>query len=153
VGSADSWDMVPQPKSVLQSEREARFIQGIGAFASRDFPALERTMRSDVVIKVPGSSWLAGAYRGIEEVGRCILGLRHVLESSEKRITFLHEGDQMIVRHDIVVHGPKHEVEMMLLVRVRFDSDGKAQSISVEPEDLGLFDHVLNIALRGSTAS
>ena len=145
--------MVAQPKSALQEEREALFVQGMSAFRQRDFLALERTMQSDVVIKVPGSSWLAGSYRGIEEVGRCMLGLRHVLESSEKRITFLHEGDQMIVRHDIMVRGPKHEVEMALLVRVHFDSDGKAQSISVEPEDLGLFDHVLNIALEGSAAS
>ena len=145
--------MIAQAKSALQNERETQFIQGIGDFIRRDFDALERTMRSDVVITVPGSSWLAGAYRGFDEAGRCILGLRHVLDSSDKRISFLHEGDQMIVRHDIMVHGPKHRVEMTLLVRVRFDSDGKAQSISVEPEDLGLFDHVLNVALNDSAAS
>jgi hypothetical protein len=140
-------------KSELQSEREARFIGGIDAFRRRDFDAIERTMQSGVIINVPGSSWLAGAYRGFEEAGRCILGLRHVLDSSEKRISFLHEGDHMIVRHDIMVHGPKHEAAMTLLVRVRFGPDGKAKSISVEPEDLGLFDHVLNIALKDAAAS
>ena len=84
-------------------------------------------------------------------IGRCILGLRHVLDSSE--VSFLHEGDQMIVRHDIMVHGSKHQVEMTLLVRVRFAEDGKAESISVEPADLGLFHHVLNVALKDSAAS
>jgi ketosteroid isomerase-like protein len=145
--------MDAQRMTEVQSQRQAQFIEGIEAFRRRDFAALERAMRSDVVIDVPGSSWLAGVYRGFEEAGRCILGLRHVLDSSEKRITFLHEGDQMIVRHDIGVHGPKHEVEMTLLVRVRFDADGKALSISVEPDDLGLFDHVLNSALQDSAAS
>ena len=86
-------------------------------------------------------------------MGRCILGLRHVLDSGEDRITFLHEGDQMILRHVITVHGPQHQVDMTLLVRVRFGADGKAESISVEPADLGLFDHVLNVALKDSAAS
>jgi ketosteroid isomerase-like protein len=60
------------------------------AFRRRDFAALERAMRLDVVIDVPGSSWLAGVYRGSEEAGRYILALRYVLDPSEKRITFLH---------------------------------------------------------------
>jgi ketosteroid isomerase-like protein len=145
--------MGAQPKSELQAQREAQFIQDIGAFVRRDFEAIDRKMHSDVVMQLPGSSWLAGTYRGFEEVGRCILGLRHVLDSSEDRVSFLHEGDQMIVRHVITVHGPKHQVDMTLLVRVRFGADGKAESISVEPADLGLFDHVLNVALKDSAAS
>ena len=56
-------------------------------------------------------------------------------------------------RHDIEVHGPDHVVEMTLRVRVRYDSEGKAASISLEPDDLGLFDHVLNTVLRNSQAS
>ena len=43
----------------------------------------------------------------------------------------------MIVRHDIMVHGPKHQVAMTLLVRFRFDEEGKSESISIEPTDLG----------------
>jgi hypothetical protein len=42
---------------------------------------------------------------------------------------------------------------MTLLVRFRFDEEGKSESISVEPTDLGLFDHVLNVALKDSAAS
>jgi ketosteroid isomerase-like protein len=141
------------PKSEIQSQREAQFIQDVGAFVRRDFEAIEQKMRSDVVMKLPGSSWLAGTYQGLEEVGRCVLGLRHVLDSSEDRISFLHEGDQMIVRHDIMVHGPKHQVGMTLMIRFRFGADGKSESISVEPSDLGLFDHVLNLALKDSAAS
>ena len=59
----------------------------------------------------------------------------------------------MIVRHDITVHGPNHEVEMTLRVRARFDEQGKVESITVEPDDLGLFDHVLNAVLRDAEAS
>jgi hypothetical protein len=56
----------------------------------------------------------------------------------------------MIVRHDIMVHGPLHEVEMALRVSVRYDPTGKMEAITVEPDDLALFDHVLNTALRNS---
>ena len=150
---ADSSLMDVQPKSDLQAQREARFVQDVGAFVRRDFEVIERNMRSDVVMQIPGSSWLAGTYRGLADVGRTVLGLRHVLDSSEDHITFLHEGDQMIVRHDIMVHGPKHQVGMTLLIRVRFGAEGKSESISVEPSDLGLFDHVLNVALKDSAVS
>jgi hypothetical protein len=74
-------------------------------------------MRPDVVMELPGSSWLTGIYSGYEDVSSCVLGLRQVLNSEEKRISFLHEGDQMIVRHDIMVHGPTHEVEMTCSIR------------------------------------
>src|SRR5918992_3744719 len=69
--------------------------------------------------------------------GSMHLGLRPVLDSSEKRITFLPEGDQMIVRHDIGLHGPKHEVEMTLLVRVRFDADGRPRRSPLNPRTSG----------------
>ena len=54
----------------------------------------------------------------------------------------------MIVRHDVMVHGPEHVVEMTLRVRLRYDREGKVESIDLEPEDLGLFDHVVNTTLR-----
>jgi ketosteroid isomerase-like protein len=145
--------MDSDPQTSIQSEREAQFTQSMGAFMRRDFAAIERLMASDVVMGIPGSSWLAGTHRGFEEVSRCILGLRQMLHSEETRIKFLHEADQMIVRHDIIVHGPEHEVEMALRVKVRYDQDGKAVSIFVEPEDLGLFDYVLNTMLRSQASA
>ncbi len=145
--------MGKRPVSGIQREREAQFVQNMGAFARRDFEALAAAWRPDVELTLPGSSWLAGVHRGYKEVSRCVLGLRQVLASEEKRISFLHEGDQMIVRHDIMVHGPEHVVDMILLVKVRYDSDGKAGSIYLEPDDLGLFDHVLNTMLRSSESA
>jgi hypothetical protein len=109
----------------------------MGAFMRRDFAAIDRTMRPDVVIELPGSSWLAGTYRGYEEASRCILGLRRVLDAEEKGISFLHEGDQMIVRHDSTVHGPMHEVEMTLRVRIRYDSDGRWRPSPSSPTTSG----------------
>lgn len=137
----------------LQAEREAVFLQGVGAFMRRDFGALERSMRADIQMTLPGSSWLAGTYRGPRAVASCILGLRKVLDSSEDRISFLHAGDRMMVRHEITLHGPQHETEMVFFVGVSFDPDGRVRSVSVEPEDLGLLDHVLNSVDEGSDAS
>jgi hypothetical protein len=136
-----------QSESVIQGQREAQFIETMGAFMRRDFAAIEGTIRSDVVMDLPGSSWLAGSHEGFQEVSRCLVGLRQVLASDDRRISFLHHGDQMIVRHDSVVSGPEHEAEMTLLVRIRYDDAGMARRISMEPEDLPLFDHVLNTRL------
>ena len=145
--------MDTRPRAALQSEREAQFLHNMDAFMRRDFAAIEGSMRSDVVLELPGTSWIAGSYRGYEEVSRCIVGLRRVFDSEKKRLSFLHESDRMIVRHDILVHGPMHEVEMALRVGVRYDADGKIEAITVEPEDLALFDHVLNTLLGESEAS
>ena len=139
--------------STLQREREGRFIEGVGAFIRRDFAAMEGAMRPDVVMRIPGSSWLAGTYRGPEEVGRCILGLRHVLESSEDRVTFVHHDDRMVVEHDIRLHGPLHDLEMTFAVTIGFDADERIASVGVEPADRGLFDHVLQTALLAFDAS
>ena len=145
--------MDSQRKTPIQVAREAQFVDNMAAFMRRDFKTVEAAWRPDVVMDMPGTSWLAGVHRGFDDVSRCVLGLRHVLASINRRTTFLHAGDQMIVRHDIEVHGPDHVVEMTLRVRVRYDSEGKAASISLEPDDLGLFDHVLNTVLRNSQAS
>jgi hypothetical protein len=133
----------------LQREREARFVEGMRAFAARDFQAIAREMRPDVVIAVPGESWISGSFAGYDSVGRCLSGLRRALESKETVITFSHEGDEMLVRHEITVLGPTHDVTMLLGVRLRFDADGKTAEIWLEPSDVGLFDHVVNSILRG----
>lgn len=51
----------------------------------------------------------------------------------------LHAGDQMLARLDVVVYGPSHDVDITLRVRVRYDESRKWETISVEPDDLGLF--------------
>jgi len=142
-----------QAKTPIQSAREAQFIESLAAFQRRDFETVEASWRPDIVMEMPGTSWLAGKHHGFKDVSRCVTGLRHVLASEDRRTMFLHQGDQMIVQHDITVHGPEHVAEMRLRVKVRYDADGMAQSIGLEPDDLGLFDHVLNTALRNSQAS
>jgi hypothetical protein len=142
-----------QPISSIQREREAQFIQNVGAFMRRDFEAMEETMRSDVAMEMPGSSWLAGRYQGYEGVSRCIVGFRQVLDADANQITFLHGDDQMLVRFDIEVHGPSHDVNMTLRVRVRYDAGGKWEAIFVEPDDLPLFDHVLNTMPRDQASA
>jgi hypothetical protein len=61
--------MEAQPKSDLKAQREARYIQDVGAFLRRDFEAIERRMRSDVVMHLPGSSWLAAPIEVSKRLG------------------------------------------------------------------------------------
>ena len=134
----------------VQEEREAQFARNIDAFIRRDFGVIEETMRPDVTLEMPGSSWVAGTYRGLEEVARGVVALRQVFNSDTRLITFLHERDQMLVRHAINVSGPRHDVEMNLGVRIRYDEQGKFATIDVEPADIDLFDYVVNSRLNGT---
>ena len=102
----------------------------------------------------PSALPLAGTYRGLQEVGSFVVALRSVLDTCRSSVSFLHAGDQMILRHQISVHGPSHAAEMILLQRFTFDgSTGKLARITVEPEDAGLFDYVVKTALGDSKAS
>lgn len=132
----------------LNTDREAIFAELLNAFGRRDFEVIRAAMRSDVVLEMPGSSPLAGTYRGIEEVGRFVVGLRAVLDSGRHEVSFEHEGDQMVVRHQVAVHGPQHVAGMILFQRFIFEpATGKIASITVEPEDRGLFDYVVHTRL------
>jgi ketosteroid isomerase-like protein len=133
-------------------EREALFAQLLGAFMRRDYRPIERAMRRNVRLELPGSSPLAGIHRGYEAVRRYIVDTRAVLRASGKPVTFVHDEDQMLVINEVLVSGPQHEVEMMLRLRLRFDRSGKITTVLVEPTDLGLFDHVLRTAFEGSEA-
>ena len=132
----------------VREEREAQFGRNMEAFIRRDFGVIEETMRPDVVLDMPGSSWLAGTYQGFEAVSRGVVALRQVFNSDKRLVTFLHEGDQMVVRHAITVSGPRHDVEMNLGVRIGYDEQGKFATIDVEPADLDLFDYVVNSRLN-----
>jgi len=140
--------MSTHPSRAIQLEREGLFAWLNGAFMHRDFAAFEEAVRDDVVTQLQGSSWLAGTHRGGEAFGRHMVALRQILRSSDKPTTYLHEGDQMIVRHEMQLTGPTHQVEMVIRIKLRFDSDGKIASAVVMPNDLGLFDHVANSTPR-----
>jgi ketosteroid isomerase-like protein len=133
----------------VQAQREAQFARNMTAFIEQDFDVIDGTMRSDVELQLPGSSWLAGTYRGLDEVSRAVVALRHTFNSDDKIVTFLHEGDRMIIKHRILVSGPRHDVEMVLTVGIEYDADGKFASIAVRPDDMGLFDYVVNSRLDG----
>jgi hypothetical protein len=117
------------------------------AFIRRDFGVIDETMRPDVVLDMPGSSWLAGTYQGFEAVSRGVVALRQLFNSDKRLVTLVHEVDQMVVRHAITVSGPRHDVEMNLGVRIGYDEQGKFATIDVEPADIDLFDYVVNSCL------
>jgi ketosteroid isomerase-like protein len=136
-------------------KREEQFRQNMRAFMRGDFALVEAAWGPDVVLTLPGSSWLAGTHEGFEAVSRCIHGLRQVLSAEQTRTEFLHEHDQMTVRHDIKVNVPNdlsQVVAMTLRVRVHYDEQGKIEVIHLEPEDLALFDQVLSTRLNRSIA-
>jgi ketosteroid isomerase-like protein len=82
--------MTPVDPSV-QLEQEAQFARSMDAFIRRDFSVIDETMRPDVTLEMPGSSWLAGTYQGLESVSRGVMALRQVFNSDKRLVTFLHE--------------------------------------------------------------
>jgi hypothetical protein len=135
----------------VQAEREAQFARNLEAFVRRDFAVIEAAMRPDVTLRLPGSSWLAGTYHGLEDVTQSIIDIRAVFVTDRKLITFVHQGDTMIVRHAITIGGgPQDEVEMTMYISIAYDAEGRFRSIDVVPVDLGLFDFVVNSRPRTS---
>jgi ketosteroid isomerase-like protein len=133
------------PGREIELEREGLFARLTAAFMHRDFLAFNEAVREDVVMELPGSSWLAGTYEGRDAFGRFMVSVRQVVDSTKRPTTYLHySADEMIVRHEMLVSGPKHEVEMVLVIKIRFDTAGMVAAVVVVPEDLGLFDHVAN---------
>jgi hypothetical protein len=58
-------------------------------------------------------------------------------------LTFSTKGDGLIAQNEMLVHGPRHTVEMSLRVMVAFDAVGKIGEVFAESDDVGLFDHVI----------
>jgi ketosteroid isomerase-like protein len=138
--------MSTPPGRQIQLEREGLFTRLVGAFLQRDFGSIDDAVRPDVITEMPGSSWLAGTQRGHEALRQQVEALRQVLRPAEEPITYVHEGDQMTVRHETQLMGPQHQVEMTVLIKLRFDDQGRIASSVLVPEDVGLFDHVVNSA-------
>jgi ketosteroid isomerase-like protein len=127
-----------------QLRREGLIARLASAYQRRDLAAFEPDMRPDMVLTLTGSSRLAGTYRGYEAFARYLEALRQVVRSAEERITFEHDGDEMTFHQTMVLVGPRHQVDMVLKVIVRFDDDDRVSSFTVEPQDQGLFDHVID---------
>lgn len=145
-------EMAPS-RSAEQLEREVQFARNMKAFIEQDFDVIDATFRSDVEMHLPGTSWLAGTYRGLDEVSRATMALRHTFNSDDQMVTFLHEGNRMIIKHNILVSGPRHDVEMVLTVGIEYDAGGKFAAIAVQPDDIGLFDYVVNTRLDGQPSA
>jgi len=121
------------------------------AFAERDLRTIEREMREDVVLDLPGSSPFAGEHHGHESVGKFLLGIREFVTSKDDSFVFAHDANSMTASREIIVAGPNHLVEMTLHVTLTFDREERISTVQVEPSDPGLFTHV--IAAAFSTAS
>jgi len=137
-------EMLP---SFAQVQREKLVSRLATAFAERDFRTIERAMREDVVLDLPGSSPFAGEHHGQESVGKFLLGIRQFVISKDPTFTFVHSGAaSMTAGHEITVAGPNHLVEMTLRLTINFDREERISVMHVEPSDPGLFTHVIAAA-------
>jgi hypothetical protein len=133
-------------RSLTQVRRETLVSRLATAFAERDFMTMEREMREDVVLDLPGTSPFAGEHHGHESVGKFFVGIRQFVLSKEPRFVFVHEANSMRVSHEIEVAGPNHLVEMTLHLALTFDREERISTVHVEPSDPGLFTHVIAAA-------
>ncbi|MGH2590868.1 MAG: leucine zipper domain-containing protein, partial [Actinomycetota bacterium] len=136
-------------------ERELELFEIAAAFYRGDVPALRDFFGPDVSLTLTGSSRLAGTYTGYRAIGRCLDLMQEIVRPSGKPSVFEHEGNVTLLRRLVVVHSWRHEVEMTITVLVRYDDQGHIQRVLVEPDDQGLFDHVIDtsneIAARGAS--
>jgi hypothetical protein len=128
-------------------DREGLIDRLAHAYAERDFATVERSMSSDVVLHVPGSSPFAGEHHGRDLVSRMAAGLRRFMETEGRPLTYEHRADLTIADQRLTVHGPKHAVEMDVRVAMHFDDEGRLTDVFLQPSDQGLFDHVVGAAL------
>jgi ketosteroid isomerase-like protein len=133
-------------RSFTQVRREALVSRLAAAFAERDFRTLDRAMREDVVLDLPGSSPFAGQHRGHEAVEKFLLGIRQFIISEDPSFIFVHDSDSMIAIHQIHVAGPDNVVEMTVRLTIDFDREERISALKVEPSDPGLFTHVIAAA-------
>jgi ketosteroid isomerase-like protein len=135
-------------KTQIQLEREATLVDLASAYQRRDLPVFEAAVSPDMALTLAGTSRLAGTYHGYASFGRYLEVLREVLRSAGKPISFTHDENEMTFRQVMVVMGPDHDAEMTLVVTMRYDDDNRIQSFLVQPQDQGLFDHVVNTSTR-----
>ena len=133
-------------RTLTHARRETLVTRLATAFAERDFRTMEREMREDVVLDLPGSSPFAGEHHGHESVGKFLLGIRQFVISTDPSFTFVHDATSMRASHQISVVGPNHLVEMTLVLTLTFDREERISTIQVEPSDPGLFTHVIAAA-------
>jgi hypothetical protein len=132
--------------TLTQVRRETLVSRLAIAYAERDFRTMEREMREDVVLDLPGTSPFAGEHHGHESVGKFLLGIRQFVLSAEPTFEFVHASSAMTATHDINVAGPNHLVEMELRITFTFDREERISTMHVEPSDPGLFTHVIAAA-------
>jgi ketosteroid isomerase-like protein len=125
-------------------EREGLFARLVGAYMRRDFGVIERSVRPDMVLTFPGSSWVAGTYRGYEEFGRYLLVVRDLIRPAGTQMRFTHAAHHMVITHDIVVSGFDRSAEMDMHMGVHFDDEGKVECVVMELSDESLFDELAN---------
>jgi hypothetical protein len=134
-------------------EHEGIFGHVAIAFMQRDFGLLRQLARSDVVLRLTGTSPLAGTYRGRNAVSGLANTLRRYVTCTPDPIRFAHEEDRMTAHREVAIHGQLHRVDMTLHVSFSFDRSDTISAVLVEPSDPGLFDHVISVEMGDEAGS
>jgi hypothetical protein len=142
------------PSSIdAQLGRQATFDRMASAFAHADVETVSAGVRPEAVLTLAGSSWLAGTYRGYEQLTQYILGSRLVLDSTPQRVEHLHCENEIRTVHNFVVGGKECGPEMALDVTVRFHPDDRIESVLIEPRDEDAFDAAVDGFLADADSS
>jgi hypothetical protein len=131
------------PAILTRLRRETLVTRLAIAYAERDFRTMDREMREDVMLVLPGISPFAGEHHGHESVGRFLHSIRQFVLSAEPAFEFVHHANLMTATHEITVAGPNHVAEMTLRITFTFDREERISSMHVKPSDPELFTHVI----------
>jgi hypothetical protein len=136
-----------------KEEREGTFGHMAIAFMQRDLGQLRELALSDIVLRLSGSSPLAGTYRGRDAVTGLADTLRRYVTCTPDPIRFAHEEDRMTAHREVAIHGQLHRVDMTLHVSFSFDRSDTISAVLIEPSDPGLFDHVISVEMGDEAGS
>jgi len=135
-----------------KAEREAVIGRLRTAYQRRELDVFEEVCRPDMVVTLAGASRLSGTHYGYNAFSDYVTSIREVMRSTEQPITFEHDRNEMRFWDTFILSGAKHQMEMRLRITVRFHYfDGRIESFLVEPEEQGLFDHVVDSKAEGTT--
>jgi hypothetical protein len=124
----------------VRVSREASFARLVAAFMRKDYDA----MSPHVTMELLGSSRLAGWYQTHEEVSQYLVRIGSVLRPSGHQMRYAHEGRWMLVTHDVIIGD---DVEVTLVLRIKFDAEDRVCEILVQPSDQESFDAALESEL------
>lgn len=119
----------------------------VAAFAEGKTSLVPLAMRDDVSLVVPGTTEYAGERHGREAVRRFVVALQPLIAPSGSPFEFSHVGEHMLVRLKARIDLAGVSRDTSFGFRIGFDEKEQITYLTVEPDDVELFDQVLLVAM------